>query len=347
MDTQPRHRTGWLFCLMAGLAFLFFLANLVWGSVNVPIAHVWKILTTGQSDNLIYTNIVLRTRMPQAITALGAGMALGIAGLMLQTLFKNPLAGPSVLGISSGASLGVAFVVMVSGQVLGITLTDLTLWGDLAVIAASMCGATTVLVAILAVSRRISGTLGVLIIGVMMGYLSNAVVGIFKYFSYEADVHSYVIWGLGSFNRLSLERALWFGAVAISISLAMLLMTKPLNLIALGDRYAQNLGLNTRRARLAVILGAGLLTAVVNAFCGPIAFIGMAVPHMAKLMCRTSNHLILIVATALTGTATSLLCALVSRMPGLESALPINSVTAFVGAPVVIWVIMKRKGAEQ
>jgi len=340
---STRHRSQLLFVAMAGLVFFLFMTNLALGSVSIPFAQVWHIITLGSTDHAVYANIVMQTRLPQAIVALGAGMALGIAGLMLQTLFKNPLAGPSVLGISSGASLGVAFVVLLSGQMFGLTLSGLPFWGDMAVIAASLAGALGVLMIILAISSRVAGSLAVLIIGVMMGYLSNSIVGVFKYFSLEADVHSYVIWGLGSFNRLSLPRAILFGGIAVAVSAMMVFLSKPLNLLALGDRYAQNLGLHTRRTRLLVILGAGLLTAVVTAFCGPIAFIGMAVPHLAKLTFRTSNHLTLIVAAGLIGAGTALLCAILSRLPGLESALPINSVTAFVGAPVVISVILKRR----
>jgi iron complex transport system permease protein len=335
----------WVFstCLALGLVILLFFMNLMFGSVSIPFSATFDILTGQSTNNTIFENIVMRTRLPQAIVALTAGIALGMSGLMLQTLFHNPLAGPSVLGISSGASLGAALVVLISGQSLGISLSEMSGWGDAAIIAASLGGALATLLLILAVSQRVNGTLSVLIIGVMIGYLTNSVVGVLKYFSKETDVHSYVIWGLGSFNRLSLDRAMIFAIITLVPSALALLLSKPLNLISLGDRYAQNLGLKTSKARFSIIMMSGVLTAMVTAFCGPIAFIGMAVPHLAKLTTRTSNHLILLTSTALWGAGTSLVCNMVSRLPGLESSLPINAVTAFVGAPVVIWVILKKK----
>ncbi len=293
--------------------------------------------------NIIWQNIITRSRLPQAIVALGAGMGLGIAGLLMQTLFRNPLAGPSVLGISSGASLGVGFVILVAGQFFGFTFSSLGLFGDLSLLLAALGGSLGILLIILFVSRRIGGTLAVLIIGVMIGYLSNSVVGIMKYYSLEEDVHTYVIWGLGSFARLSLGRAQLFLLLISVPSIACLFLSKSLNLLSLGDNYAQNLGLKINRARMTVILMSGVLTALVTAFCGPIVFIGMAVPHMAKLVSRTSNHFTLIIHAGILGAATALLCNVIARLPGLDSALPINSVTAFIGAPVVISVIWKRR----
>ncbi|WP_148660886.1 FecCD family ABC transporter permease [Marinilabilia salmonicolor] len=270
-------------------------------------------------------------------------MALGVAGLLMQTLFKNPLAGPSVLGISSGASLGVAFVMLFSGQVLGFSFYSLGVWGDFAVILSSFLGAGLVLFLILFISGRIGGTLSVLIIGVMIGYLSSSLVGLLKFYSTEEDVHNYVIWGLGSFSRMSAEKAWIFSLVTIVLSVSSLALSKSLNLLSLGDRYAINLGLQLKRARFGVIITAGFLTALVTSFCGPVIFIGVAVPHLAKLLSRTANHYHLVINAAVIGGAIALLCNLVARLPGLEQELPINSVTAFVGAPVVIWVIWKGK----
>ncbi|MGM0377154.1 MAG: FecCD family ABC transporter permease, partial [Bacteroidota bacterium] len=196
---------------------------------------------------------------------------------------------------------------------------------------------------ILFITHRIGGTLSVLIIGVMIGYLSSSLVGLLKFYSSEEDVHNYVIWGLGSFSRMSAERAWVFGVVTIGLSLAAAFLSKPLNLLALGDRYATNLGLRIKRARFWIIVTTGLLTAIVTSFCGPIIFLGVAVPHLAKMLSRTANHLHLVLNAAVLGGATALLCNLAARMPGVEQELPINSVTAFVGAPVVIWVIWKRK----
>lgn len=317
--------------------------NLALGSVKIPMDEVIQIVLGNGSSNIIWENILLRTRLPQTIVALGAGMALGVSGLLMQTLFRNPLAGPSVLGISSGSSLGVGFVLLVAGQVWGFSFSRIGIWGDLAVIFASLGGAFAVLALILFISHKIGGTLSVLIIGVMIGYLSNSVLSVLKFYSMEEDVQSYVIWGLGSFSRLSVERAYLFAAITIIPSILALLLSKSLNLMALGDRYASNLGLKIKRARLLIILCAGTLTAIVTAFCGPIIFIGMAVPHLAKLVSRTSNHLYLICNACILGAATALLCNLLARLPGMESELPINSVTAFIGAPVVISVIWKKR----
>lgn len=301
------------------------------------------LLFTGETSNVIFENIVIKTRLPQTLVSVGAGMALGVAGLLMQTLFKNPLAGPSVLGISSGASLGVAFVMLFSGQVLGFSFYSLGVWGDFAVILSSFLGAGLVLFLILFISGRIGGTLSVLIIGVMIGYLSSSLVGLLKFYSTEEDVHNYVIWGLGSFSRMSAEKAWIFSLVTIVLSVSSLALSKSLNLLSLGDRYAINLGLQLKRARFGVIITAGFLTALVTSFCGPVIFIGVAVPHLAKLLSRTANHYHLVINAAVIGGAIALLCNLVARLPGLEQELPINSVTAFVGAPVVIWVIWKGK----
>lgn len=328
---------GFLFAIL-----LLFSFNLVFGSVSIPLDSVFKILTGHESD-IISTNIVLRTRLPQTLVALSAGMTLGVAGLLMQTLFRNPLAGPSTLGISSGASLGVAFVVLIAGQVFAISFSRFGIWGDMAITLASMGGALAVLGLILFISRKIGGTLSVLIMGVMIGYLSNSIIGVLKYYSLEKDVHNYVIWGLGSFGRLSLNRAIIFSLVTIPASFLCLFLSKSLDLLALGDNYARNLGLNIKHARFVIILVSGMLTAVVTAFCGPIVFIGMAVPHLAKLVSGTSNHVRLILNSCLIGGITALLCNLAARLPGMECELPINSVTAFVGAPVVISVIWKRR----
>jgi iron complex transport system permease protein len=315
--------------------------NLALGSIKVPFSEVVKIIF-GRETQELFRSIVLRTRLPQTLVALSAGMSLGVAGLLMQTLFRNPLAGPSVLGISSGASLGVAFVLLVAGQVFGIAFSRIGIWGDLAVILASLGGALSVLSVILFISRKVGGTLSVLILGVMIGYLSNSIVGVLKFYSLEQDVHNYVVWGLGSFSR-AMQKASIFAVITIPLSLLSIVLAKPLNLLALGDNYARNLGLNIQRARFAVICTAGILTAMVTAFCGPIVFIGMAVPHLAKMTTKTSNHAVLILSSGIIGGVTALLCNLIARLPGIDGELPINSVTAFVGAPVVISVIWRRR----
>ncbi len=331
---------------IGGLIFLviaLFCLNLGLGSVHIPLSSLIDIISGEEINNIVWQNILTRSRLPQAIVSLSAGMALGIAGLLMQTLFRNPLAGPSVLGISSGASLGVGFVILVAGQFFGFSFSRLGIFGDLSLLLAAFAGSLGILLIILIISKKIGGTLAVLIMGVMIGYLSNSLVGIMKFYSLEEDVHTYVMWGLGSFSRLSLGRAQLFIILTVIPSISCLLLSKWLNLLALGENYAVNLGLKIQRARVIIILLSGVLTATVTAFCGPIVFIGMAVPHLAKLVSRTSNHFILILNAGIIGSATTLLCNLIARLPGLDSALPINSVTAFIGAPVVISVIWKRR----
>lgn len=336
----------WQIVAICLLVVLLVVANLMLGSVTIPFSETLKSLSGTTIANSVWGNIIWRTRLPQALVALAAGMAMGVSGLMMQTLFRNPLAGPSVLGISSGASLGVAIVILAAGQLFQFSFSVLGIWGDIAVISASMIGAMGVLMLILFISRKMSGTLGVLIMGVMIGYLSNSLVGILKFYSLEEDVHHFVIWGLGSFSRLAMGRAIFFSSIVIAVSALSLLLGKTLNLLSLGERYARNLGLRINHATTLVILVAGVLTAFVTAFCGPIIFIGMAVPHLAKMIGRTSNHLYLIAYSALIGSVTALFCLLVARLPGIDSELPINSVTAFVGAPVVISVIWKKRMKE-
>jgi len=325
------------------LLFLLIGANLAFGTLTIPLSEVVNALFGTPIDNEMWQNVILRTRLPQTLVALGAGMALGVSGLLMQTLFRNPLAGPSVLGISSGASLGVAFVILVAGRIFQFSFKYLGIWGEIAIIAAALIGSLSILLLVLIISRRVTGTLGVLIMGIMVGYLANSIVGIFKYYSLEEDIHSYVVWGLGSFNRLSADKARLFALITILPSLGAVLLAKPLNLLSLGDNYAKNLGLNIRLARNLIITVAGIQTALVSAFCGPVVFIGLAVPHLAKFTTRTSNHLYLLLCTALLGGATALFCNLVSRVPGSDISLPINTVTAFVGAPVVISVIWKKR----
>ena len=344
MNSKMQNTKPALILILATVLLLTLIAaNLAFGTMTIPVSEVIKALMGKSLDNEVWQNVILRTRWPQTIVAFGAGMALGISGLLMQTLFRNPLAGPSVLGISSGASLGVAFVILIAGRIFDVSFQYLGAWGDCAIVLAALTGSMSVLLLILLISKKVSGTLGVLIMGVMFGYLANSIVGIFKYYSLEEDVHSYVIWGLGSFNRLSVDRAHLFAILTIIPSVLSVFLSKPLNLLALGDRYARNLGLRIRRARTLIILFAGVLTALVAAFCGPIIFIGLAVPHLAKLTTRTSNHFYLLCSSGLLGAATALLCNIIARMPGSDLSLPINSITAFVGAPVVISVIWKKR----
>ena len=321
--------------------------NLLIGSVSIPVGDVCRILLAlpldGTEEAEIWTNIILSSRLPQVLTAIVAGAGLAVSGLQMQTVFRNPLAGPSVLGISNGSALGVAFVVLLSGRIGGIALSRLGYLGDAAMSVAAIVGALAVLLLILWVSQRVKGNVTLLIIGVMIGYLANAIIGVLKFLSPEEDVKSFVVWGLGSFSRVSGDAMVLFVCIMCVLLPLACLLVKPMNLLLLGDRYAQNLGLNIRRARMLVIISSGVLVAIVTAYCGPIMFIGLAVPHLARALFRTSDHRILMPATALCGAVLALLCNLIARMPGFEGALPVNSVTALVGAPVIAAVIFRRR----
>ena len=264
------------------LIVVLLLLNLLLGSVSIPAQSIWNILMGTGNEPVSWQNIVWKSRLPQALTALAAGAGLAVSGLQMQTVFRNPLAGPSVLGISSGASMGVAFVILLSGSLGGVALSRLGVMGEIALSVAAIIGSLSVMALIVYVSQKVKGNVTLLIIGVMIGYVSNAVIGVLKFFSVEEDIRAYVIWGLGSFSRVSGNQMMLFVTLmAILLPLSFLLI-KTLNLMLLGDGYARNLGLNIKRARLLVIVSAGVLTAIVTAYCGPIIFLGLAVPHLAR-----------------------------------------------------------------
>ncbi len=320
--------------------------NLLIGSVRIPVADVCRILAGSDSGSEIWQNIIWKSRLPQVLTAIMAGAGLAVSGLQMQTVFRNPLAGPSVLGISNGSALGVAFVVLLSGRIGGVALSRLGYLGDAAMSVAAIGGALAVLMLIVWVSQKVRGNVTLLIIGVMIGYLANAIIGVLKFLSPEEDVKAFVVWGLGSFSRVSGDEMMLFVVLMCILLPLSCLLVKPMNLLLLGDRYAANLGLNIRRARLLVIVCSGVLVAIVTAYCGPIMFIGLAVPHLARAIFRTSDHRVLVPATALCGAALALVCNFIARMPGFEGALPVNSVTALVGAPVIAAVIFSRHRNE-
>ena len=330
--------------VVVSIVVLLFL-NLVLGSVSIPFNSVWNIICGNGDEPVTWQNIIRKSRFPQALTALVAGAGLAISGLQMQTVFRNPLAGPSVLGISSGASMGVAFVVLLSGSLGGVALSKLGFMGEIALSVAAIVGSLSVMALIVYVSQKVKGNVTLLIIGVMIGYVANAVIGVLKFFSVE-DIRAYVIWGLGSFSRVSGNQMMLFVIImAILIPLSFLLI-KTLNLMLLGDGYARNLGLNIKRARLLVITSAGVLTAIVTAYCGPIVFLGLAVPHLCRAVFQTSDHRVLMPGVLFVGAALALACNLIARMPGFEGALPVNSVTALVGAPVVASVLFRKRKNE-
>lgn len=335
----------YMLLIMASI-FLFFFLNLVLGSVSIPLRAVWNILWGTGNESVIWQNIIWKSRVPQALTALVAGAGLSVSGLQMQTVFRNPLAGPSVLGISSGASMGVAFMVLLSGSLGGVALSKLGFMGEIALTIAAIAGSLSIMALIVFVSQKVRGNVTLLIIGVMIGYIANAVIGVLKFFSVEEDIRAYVIWGLGSFARVSGDQMTLFICIMVVLLPLSFLLVKTLNLLLLGDAYARNLGLNIKRARLLVITCSGVLVAIVTAYCGPIIFLGLAVPHLCRGMFRTSDHRILMPASLLAGASLALVCNLIARMPGFEGALPVNSVTALVGAPVVMSVLFNKRRNE-
>ena len=320
------------------------IVNLLIGSVDIPLQTICRILLGDTSESEIWQNIIWKSRLPQALTAIVAGAGLAVSGLQMQTVFRNPLAGPSVLGISNGSALGVAFVVLLSGRIGGVALSRLGYLGDAAMSIAAIIGALAVMMLIVWIARKVKGNVTLLIIGVMIGYLANAIIGVLKFLSPEEDVKAFVVWGLGSFSRVSGDEMILFVVLMCILLPIACLLVKPMNLLLLGDRYAANLGLNIRRSRMLVIVSSGVLVAIVTAYCGPIMFIGLAVPHLARAIFRTSDHRVLMPATALCGAALALVCNFIARMPGFEGALPVN--TALVGAPVIAAVLFRRHKDE-
>ena len=326
-----------LFLLLS--AIILFLTNLFLGSVSIPFESALQILTGQESDNKAWQYILLESRLPQAVTAAFAGTALALAGLLLQSLFNNPLAGPSILGIDSGASLGVAVVMLL----LGGTISSLSVSGFLTIILGAIAGATVILGIILFFSSFIKSNMMLLIIGIMVGYFTSAVISILNFFSSEENVFSYTIWGMGSFSNVSNNMIPLYGsALSVGIILTILLI-KPLNALLLGERYAQNLGVNIKLIRFTILVATGLLTAITTAFCGPVSFIGLSVPHISRLIFRTSNQAVLIPATILAGANIALLCNIISNCPGYSGVIPINAITPVIGAPIIIYVIINQK----
>ena len=322
------------------------IVNLFIGSVKIPVADICRILLGDSSESEIWQNIIWKSRLPQVLTAIMAGAGLAVSGLQMQTVFRNPLAGPSVLGISNGSALGVAFVVLLSGKLGGVALSRLGYLGDAAMSVAAIVGALAVMLLIVWVAQRVAGNVTLLIIGVMIGYLANAIIGVLKFLAPDEDVKSFVVWGLGSFSRVSGDEMVLFVILMCVLIPLSFLLVKPMNMMLLGDRYASNLGLDIRRARMLIIVSSGVLVAIVTAYCGPIMFIGMAVPHLARAIFRSSDHRVLMPATALCGALLALVCNFIARMPGFEGALPVNSATALVGAPVIAAVLFRKKDRE-
>lgn len=323
------------------LTLLLVAANIYFGSVNIPARAVTDILSGNEVEKASWTYIVLESRIPQTVTALLTGAALSVSGLMLQTVFNNPLADSSILGISSGSSLGVALVMLGLGG--SIVASDVTIGGFLSVIAGALAGAVMIMAVILFLSTMIKNNVMLLIVGIMIGYITSSAISLLNFFSTAEGVQSYITWGMGSFSGVSLNQLPAFSiTVVIGLAISALLI-KPMNALLLGTRYAENLGINIKKTRNLLLLSTGILTAATTAFCGPISFIGLAVPHIARLLLGTSNHNILLPVTALCGASMALLCSVICILPGESGIIPINAVTPIIGAPVIIYVIINQK----
>lgn len=333
---------GSVYCLMAVLlTALLFAVNLCVGAVRIPLNDVFSALFGTGEVRESWRFIVVGSRLPQAITAMLSGGALAVSGLMLQTAFRNPLADPSVFGISSGAGLGVALVILFLGG--SVTAGAFSLTGFAAIFVAAFAGAMAVMAVIFFFSTIVRNNTTLLIIGIMIGYLSSSAVSLLNFFATAEGVKSYLVWGLGNFGGVTMAQMPAFAAIVLGGLVAALLMVKPLNALLLGDRYAENLGVNIRMVRNSLLIITGVLTAIVTAFCGPVAFIGLAVPHVARLLTTTDDHRILMPATILTGAVVALLCNVLCVLPGDGGIIPLNAVTPLLGAPVIIYVILKSR----
>ena len=321
--------------------FFLFLINISLGSVSIPIKEVFNSLTGQSASKETWEYIIINYRLPKAIAAILVGMGLSISGLLMQTLFRNPLAGPYVLGLSSGASLGVATVIL--GATLLPPFVATLLVSSYGIVLASSLGSFTVLIAVLAVSHRLRDTMAILIVGLMFGSLTSAIVGTLTYFSTAEQLQKFTFWSLGNLGNLSWT-SISLLSLCVVIGLVLSLCSiKPLNSLLLGENYARSLGLNYKKSRLIIIFATSILAGSITAFAGPIAFIGLAVPHIAKLVFQTSNHTILFWSTILFGAVIMLICDSISQLPGSDFTLPINAVTSIFGAPIVIWLLIRKR----
>lgn len=318
-----------------------FLINISLGSISIPVKEVFNSLTGGVSSKETWEYIIINYRLPKAIAAILTGMGLAISGLLMQTLFRNPLAGPYVLGLSSGASLGVAMVIL--GAAFLPSFLSTFLLSSYGIVIASSLGSFLVLLAVLVVSQQLRDTMAILIVGLMFGSLTSAIVGTLTYFSTAEQLQKYTFWSMGNLGNLSWT-SISILSVCVSIGLLLSMFSiKPLNALLLGENYAKSLGLNYNKARLIIIFATSILAGSITAFAGPIAFVGLAVPHIAKLVFQTSNHTILFWSTLLFGASIMLICDSISQLPGSDITLPINAVTSIFGAPIVIWLLIRKR----
>lgn len=331
--TNGLNRSLRFFLLTAIVAVLAVLC-LFTGTIDIPAADTFSVLTGGNASKVTWHHIILELRLPMTVTAALTGAALGIAGLLLQTTFNNPLAGPSILGVSTGAGLGVAVLVLALPGLFSLTAAALI---------GALIGSLAVIALLFLFSNLVRSSIMLLIVGIMLSYLASSAISLLNFYATQEGVHSYVIWGLGNFSGVTLKQLPTFSIIILVLLAAAPVLSKPLNALLLGEHYATNIGVNVTRWRNVVLLIAGCLIAVTTAFCGPIGFIGLAIPHIARLFLHTSNHRILIPAVMLSGVATGLLTLWISTLPGERGMLPVNSITPFIGVPVVLYIIINRR----
>lgn len=338
---NSKNRNTFLFSALLLLLLLALVLNISLGQVRIPLKEVFKSLTGETASKDTWEYIIINFRLPKAITAILVGIGLSVSGLLMQTLFRNPLAGPYVLGLSSGSSLGVALVIL--GAAFLPQLVAEMLLSSYGIILASCLGSFLVLLLILIVSSRLRDTATLLIIGLMFSSFTAAIVSVLTYFSSAEQLQKFTFWSMGNLGNLSWQNILILGVtVAVGLLLS-LISIKSLDTLLLGENYAKSMGLNIRKSRYIIIIATSLLAGSITAFAGPIAFIGLAVPHLAKLLFQTSNHKVLFGSTILIGAILMLFCDMISQMPGMEFTLPINAITSIIGAPIVIWLLVRKR----
>lgn len=341
MTNSGSHRFAMVTTILVVVVIALMAACMLFGSVDIDASVVFNILIGRGSDNEAWNIIVMQSRLPMIVTATLAGAALSVSGLLLQTTFNNPLAGPSILGVSTGAGLGVAIVMLAMGGTIGGEFGE-TIGSYMATLFGALVGAGIVLVILISFASIVKSSTMLLIIGILVSYLASSVISLLNSVASEQGLHSYVAWGFGNFAGVSLEQMPVFSIIILVALIASLLMIKPLNALLLGTRYAQNLGVNTHSTRNILLLITGVLTAVVTAFCGPIGFIGLVVPHIARLALNTSEHSRLLPVTMLTGAVVALFCSLLS-VTSPHGIIPINAITPIIGVPIIIYIILNRR----
>ncbi|MCE6993022.1 iron ABC transporter permease [Dyadobacter sp. CY323] len=340
---EHENSRNWILSGLAILAVVFFALDIMLGSIQIPFREVFRIVFSGESENKAWLFIIEKIRLPKAFTAILAGCGLSVSGLQMQTLFRNPLAGPSELGITAGAGLGVAAVMLTGGSSASIyAISQLGISGSWLIVGMSSLGSGLVLALILLIAGKIRDNVILLIVGVMIGTITLSIISIWQYFSQPEQLQEYIMWTFGSLNGVTGYHLCVLSGVVIFGLLLAFISSKSLNALLLGENYARSMGLSIGKTRLVIMLSTSILTGSVTAFCGPIGFVGIAIPHITRSLLGTANHRILVPATCLMGTVLMLLCDIIAQMPGTDTVVPINIVTSLLGAPIVIWVIISR-----